>query len=129
MALREAIFEREPNRRWFSDDDFDLIVWFDDAATIVAIQLCYDKSSIERVVTWSPQRGHEHFRVDTGEHTPLRNETPLFVADGPIEKERIVARLLRAAEALDPAIRSFVVARPLDFPASLGATVGTRSSA
>jgi len=36
--LREAIDEREPNRRWFSDDDFDLIVWFSDAATIAAIQ-------------------------------------------------------------------------------------------
>jgi hypothetical protein len=81
--LREAILEREPNRRWFSDDDFDLIVWFGDTTTIVAIQLCYDKSSTERAVTWSPQRGHEHFRVDAGEDTPLRNKTPLFVADSP----------------------------------------------
>ena len=84
--LREAIHEREPNRRWFSDDDFDLIVWFDDPATIVAIQLCYDKSSTERAVTWSRQRGHEHFRVDAGEDSPLRNETPLLVADVRFEK-------------------------------------------
>ena len=92
--LREAIHEREPNRRWFSDDDFDLIVWFDDPATIVAIQLCYDKSSTERAVTWSRQRGHEHFRVDAGEDSPLRNETPLLVADGPFRKDRIVEMFL-----------------------------------
>ena len=127
--LRETLIERAPNRRWFSDDDFDLIVWFDDAAAIVAIQLCYDKSRTERAVTWSLERGHEHFRVDAGEASPLRNETPLFVADGPFRKDRIVEMFLRAAEALDPAIRSFVVARLLEFPAAAGASPGNRKSA
>lgn len=100
--LREAIHERESNRRWFSDDDIDLIVWFDDAATIVSFQLCYDKSSAERAITRSPQRGHEHFRVDAGEHTPLRNETPILVADGPLRKDRLVELFLRASEEVDP---------------------------
>ena len=127
--LREAVLQREPNRRWFSDDDFDLIVWFDAAATVVAIQLCYDKSRTERAVTWSLQRGHEHFRVDAGEDSPLRNETPLFVADGPFRKGRLVEMFMRAAEALDPAIRSFVVARLLEFPEASGASVGKRKSA
>ena len=127
--LREALTERAPNRRWFSDDDFDLIVWFDDATTIVAIQLCYDKSRTERAVTWSLQRGHEHFRVDAGEDSPLRNETPLFVADSPFRKDRIVEMFVRAGEALDPAIRSFVVARLLEFPTVCGASSDKRKSA
>jgi hypothetical protein len=46
----------------------------------------------------------------------LRNETPLFVAGGPFRKDRIIEMFLRAAGTLDPAIRSFVVARLLDFP-------------
>ena len=117
--LREASHERTPNRRWFSDDDFDLIVWSGDADTIVAIQLCYDTSSSERAVTWSPERGHEHFRVDAGERTPFRNETPRLVSDGPFRKERILETFLRTAAALDPTIRSFVVARLLEFPESL----------
>jgi len=95
----------------------------------VAIQLCYDKSSTERAVSWSPQRGHEHVLVDDGEASPLRNQTPLFVADGPFRKDRIVEAFLRAAEALDPAIRSFVVARLLELPAATGAAPGERNSA
>jgi hypothetical protein len=96
---------------------------------IVAIQLCYDKSSTERAVTWSPPRGHEHFRVDAGEDSPLRNETPLLVADGPSPKDRIAEMFLRAAEALDPAIRSFVVARLLEFAVTSAASSGNESSA
>jgi len=127
--LREALYEREPNRRWFSDDDFDLIVWFSEAATIVAIQLCYDKSGTERAVTWSRPRGHEHFRVDDGEHSPLRNETPLLVANGPFRTDRLVEMFLRASVTLEPAIRSFVVARLLEIPASPGASAGEKRSA
>ena len=33
----------EGKRRWFRDDDFDLIIWYDDSDTVFGFQLCYDK--------------------------------------------------------------------------------------
>jgi hypothetical protein len=117
--LHEAAHEREPNRRWFSDEDFDLIVWFADAVTIAAIQLCYDKSGAERAVTWSAGRGYGHFRVELGEESPFRNQTPIFVTDGPFHRERILPAFAQAAAGLDPAIRCFVLTRLREFPASL----------
>jgi hypothetical protein len=78
---------------------------------IAAIQLCYDKSSTERAVTWSPPRGHEHFRVDAGEDSPLRNETPLLVADVSKRSDRRdVPAGRRGSRSGDPVIRRGAVA-------------------
>ena len=38
----------EPHRRWFADEDFDLVVWTSAIGAIVAFELCYDKPRIER---------------------------------------------------------------------------------
>jgi hypothetical protein len=43
-------------------------------------------------------------------------------------KDRIAEMFLRAAEALDPAIRSFVVARLLEFAVTSAASSGNESS-
>ena len=50
VATRQST--REPRRRWFSDDDFDLVVWFSDSGVIVGFELCYDRSRVERA-RWS----------------------------------------------------------------------------
>ena len=51
----------EPRRRWFSSPDLDLIVWLDDADTMLGFQLCYDKSRGERALTWRADRGYDHY--------------------------------------------------------------------
>src|SRR3989441_4369552 len=107
---------REPRRRWFSDDDFDLVVWFSDSGSIAGFELCYDKSHAERALIWSSSGGYGHFRVDTGERTPLKNLTPILVADGALAKDRVIAGFLEVSRNLDPAIRSFVIARLQEYP-------------
>jgi len=107
---------REPRRRWFSDDDFDLVVWFSDSGSIAGFELCYDKSHAERALIWSSSGGYGHFRVDTGERTPLKNLTPILVADGALAKDRVIAGFLEVSKNLDPAIRSFVIARLQEYP-------------
>src|SRR6266481_5642714 len=87
---------REPHRRWFADEYFDL---------------CYDKPRLERAVIWSRDRGHEHFRVDAGDDTPMRNRTPILVSDGSFPKEQVIAQFIQAAAALAPPIRTFVLER------------------
>jgi hypothetical protein len=71
----------------------------------------------ERAVTWSTDRGYRHFRVDAGEDTPMRNLTPILVADGSFPKERVVGRFSRASDRLDPASRTFVLERLQEYPA------------
>ena len=44
----------DPRRRWFSSDDMDLIVWYDDSDAPIGFQLCYDKLRSERALRWEP---------------------------------------------------------------------------
>jgi hypothetical protein len=55
------------DRRWLSDDFFDLIVWYRPDDTIHGFQLCYDKPYWERALTWLSDRGFSHMEVDSGE--------------------------------------------------------------
>jgi len=45
--------EGEGFRRWFTDDYFDLIVWYGDQNAMIGFQLCYDKQGKERALTWT----------------------------------------------------------------------------
>ena len=41
-------------RRWFTDQDFDLFVWYEDESktNIVGFQLCYNKRGNQKALTW-----------------------------------------------------------------------------
>ena len=108
--------EHEPRRRWFVDDDLDLVVWLADHDAVVAIELCYDKPGHERALTWSRERGYGHFRVDAGDDTAMRNLTPILVSDGAFPKEQVVERFTAASQTLDAAIRAVVLERLQQFP-------------
>ncbi|MFW5812247.1 MAG: hypothetical protein ACOCWS_04610, partial [Alkalispirochaetaceae bacterium] len=51
-------------RRWFTDEEMDLIVWYDgeDQEQIEGFQLCYDKEVLERALTWRPEAGFTHHK-------------------------------------------------------------------
>ena len=112
---------RERHRRWFSNQDFDLYVWFDDLGAIRGFELCYDRSDVERALTWSPTGGYRHWRVDMGEATGLNYDmTPILVSDDTeFPKDRVIAAFVTAANALEPTIRSFVVQRLLEVALSV----------
>lgn len=43
----------EDHRRWFVDENTDLIVWYDASGDLITgFQLCYDKKSVQRCLTW-----------------------------------------------------------------------------
>ena len=107
----------EPRRRWFSSLEIDLIIWTERHEEVVAFQLCYDKSSAERAVTWRGDRGFDHALVDNGE-TALGGYkgTPLLVADGHFAKKKVHRVFLRAAADIPEWIRSFVSKRLLAYP-------------
>src|SRR4051812_48047840 len=56
------------DRRWISDDYFDLVLWYEaDREQVYGFQLCYGKPIDERALTWTRERGFTHQAIDTGE--------------------------------------------------------------
>lgn len=97
-------------RRWFRDDEFDLIVFYPspDSQDILAFQLCYRKDGQERVLTWRRRGGHSHNRIDDGEVTFHNKMTPILVADGVFHKDEVLNRFRSSAQQLDRTLLSFI---------------------
>lgn len=102
------------NRRWFSDEDMDLIVWAD-GTRIKGFQLCYGKRSDERALTWFAEKGFSHERIDDGERTPEKNRSPILVPDGICRVRDVLSDFEARSGAVAPDIRSMVVARLEEF--------------
>lgn len=106
----------EERRRWFRDDDLDLIVWFNDANVISGFQLCYDKFHHERALTWREGDSYQHHGIDGGDVAGGSSMTPILVADGTFDKEHISSVFAQKSAHMDPAIASFVLEKVRDFP-------------
>jgi len=109
--LREVISKEgqvEPNRRWFADDFFELIVWADERSNLEGFQLCYDRGRCERALTWTKANGLQHDVVDDGESSPLKNQTPLFQKGGEFDRADILRRFQSASAFLPRTIAEFV---------------------
>ena len=106
----------EPQRRWFSSSELDLIVWYDTGGAPVAFQLCYDKGKNERALTWEPSTGLIHSAVDDGEvSVGMRYKaTPVLAPDGPLDVTGLAARFEAASSEVPGEIVSFVRARLQD---------------
>ena len=102
-------------RRWFSDGDFDLIVWYA-AGKIDGFQLCYDKGHRERALTWHRPRRYLHTRVDDGDRTEGYKMTPILVRDGVFEHEQVAERFRAASANIDPEIAHLVHSTLLAYP-------------
>jgi len=96
-------------RRWFTDEYFDLIVWYDDLGGILGFQLCYDKGKHERAVTWRSTGSYIHEAVDDGELYGRNKMTPVMVQDGAFDRERIADRFRKHAAGIDRDLTAFVL--------------------
>ncbi len=103
------------DRRWFSDDYFDLIVWYESEGQIHGFQLCYDKTGRERALTWSQERGFLHTAVDSGESKPTANRTPVLVTDGAFPFEQVRREFTTRSSLLPAEIRELVLVRVRDY--------------
>ena len=101
--------EGEPMRRWFSDDFFDLIVWFSKEKIILGFQLCYDMHGNQRALTWKRPDAYFHQRIDDGEGRPGKHEsTPILIPDGRFDHIAIAAKFQKESLDIEPAISKFV---------------------
>ena len=103
----------EGKRRWFRDDDFDLIVWYGTQDIISGFQLCYDKHSREKCLTWRAKDGlrnfYQHDAIDDGETPGHSKMTPILVPDGIFKKERVSKLFERNSGKIDIDIAEFVL--------------------
>lgn len=100
--------EGEGFRRWFTDDYFDLIVWYGDENALIGFQLCYDKLGKERALTWTSDYGFQHNRIDSGEVPGHSKMTPIIVADGAFSRDPIAERFRAASSGIEPGVAQFV---------------------
>lgn len=108
-------FKGDLQRRWFSDDYFDLIAWEDESGEIVRFELCYGKNKDERAFVWNQQAGHSHLKVDDGEGAQGKHKmSPIFIADGNFDRETIAARFLEAGKGIDQNIAQFVYSKLME---------------
>ncbi|HTL12570.1 MAG TPA: DUF58 domain-containing protein [Bdellovibrionota bacterium] len=96
------------NRRWFVDDQMELIVWCDLAGRVNGFQLSYDRGRDERLIQWSGKGPLRHGRVDSGEGSPVRNDSPVLKAGGAFDAAAVADEFVGRAKALDRGIAGFV---------------------
>ena len=113
-------------RRWFTDEYFDLIVWYDSPSAVTSpasslaalrgFQLCYDKAGRERAVTWTRAHGYQLNRIDSGEVPGRAKMTPVVVADGEFSNEAIAEAFRNEAAGIDAALAQFVYSAVKAYP-------------
>lgn len=113
-------------RRWFSNEDMDLIVWVDDDGSIAAFQLAYDQLRLEHAVTWKRKSGFSHDLVDDGEGRPGKYKAaPLLIPDGEFAAPEVAARFKTGAADIDGAVSRFVYAKLLECPKDISKDIRT----
>jgi len=99
----------EPKRRWFSDLNMDLFIWFNEDDEIVSYQLTYNKPLAEKALIWSEEKGFSHLGVDDGARPGKYPASPLLVKDGVIKPSEIISMLEKNSSELDRSILNFIV--------------------
>lgn len=104
-------FPDEGFRRWFSDRDQDVIVWYADETRqeVIGFQICYDKQETEHALTWYKERGFSHNRIDDGEVPFSTKMSPVLVADGMPPLQRILEDFEASSEGIiEEELRQFI---------------------
>lgn len=113
--LREFVHVKQEiigRRRWFQDDDLELIVWYDPGGAVVGFQICYGADdNEERALTWRNGLGFAHDRIDSGGTNPAKNLTPILVPDGAVLWEFVINLLRVRGQSLDSDLRDLVLER------------------
>ncbi|HOT46522.1 MAG TPA: hypothetical protein PLM53_17110 [Spirochaetota bacterium] len=112
MLHESYVSQKEENvfRRWFQDDYFDLIVWYDlDTKTITGFQLCYDKNRNEHAFTWHRDSGFSHNRIDNSRSPQSYAGTPILVDDGIFPYNMVMSKFVESSGGIDAAIRDLVM--------------------
>jgi hypothetical protein len=96
------------SRRWFSDDELDLIVWYTESGEISGFQLCYDLRGAERAFTWK-HGSLIHTAVDSGDESPLHNRSPILVSCPVASVDKVIDEFKSRSQGIEPSIAALVL--------------------
>ncbi len=110
--LREFVRVRQEEtgfRRLFTDELFDLYVWYEDRtrARMIGFQLVYRSGLDEKALTWTERDGFLHTKVDDGDRKT--NQSPILVQDGLFAYADVHRELSLRVADLEPDVRDFVM--------------------
>jgi len=118
MLHESHVSQKEKNvfRRWFQDEYFDLIVWYDIKNKIIeGIQLCYDKNKDEHAFTWHRSAGFSHHKIDDSRALYRHPATPILVNDGVFPFDEIIQKFNSSSECIDKEIKDLVIEKMAEF--------------
>ena len=96
-------------RRWWSDTEMDLIVWFDRTKPR-EFQLCFDKQGDQRALVWKEPGGLSLMRVDDGEgRSGTYKGSAVFTESGEADIGVVAERFRDVSVAIDPDVRNHVL--------------------
>lgn len=109
----------EGHRRWFVNEFFDLILWYESArGQLTGFQLCYDRHAEERAFTWQRGKQSSHYvSSGTDEKGLLGFATAVLHGDAGPVPETVLHRLEEEQGELDDEILLMVVKRIKEFNA------------
>ena len=100
--------KNENHRRLFQDENFDLFVWTNSKNEFSGFQLCYQKSHLEKALSWFQDTGFSHTNVDQGEDSSNINRSPLLTADGTFPFSIIFTLFVKNSRSIDQDAAIFV---------------------
>lgn len=118
MLNEHSVSQKEAGtfRRWFQDDYFDLIVWYEMRnRSITGFQLCYDKQADEHAFMWHVQSGFSHHAVDDSRSAHRHPATPVLVDDGIFPFDEIIVKFRESSAGIDPAVSNLVIAKLTEY--------------
>lgn len=101
-------FNNDLDKRWMTDDYFDLVVWYDGVGDVYGLELGYDKLGLERVLRWRRGQGYLHAQVDGGGGAFSHMSPVLGASWIEFPLEEVHREFMGRTVELDPGIRQFV---------------------
>jgi hypothetical protein len=118
MLHESPVSQKEKNvfRRWFQDEYFDLIVWYNIENDVIdGFQLCYDKNRDEHAFTWHRAAGFGHHKIDDSRAPFSHPATPILINDGVFPFDEIIQKFNCSSGALDKKIKDMVIEKLTEF--------------
>jgi uncharacterized protein (DUF58 family) len=107
---------REGIRRWFADEEMELIVWQPSAGSEPdAFHLCYKVGPAEYMLTWNAETGYDHGRIQGSDQSPTRNRAPSLRKDRKLDRRKLLADFVARSPGVESVIAECVAAKILEF--------------
>ena len=98
-------------RRWFCDENLEIVVWYEEGGAIFGFQVCYDPREQPRALTWTQKRGFSHAAVDGGEDKPTSNRTPMLSPSHDYDAAKVREAFRACSSGLPDLERAFIDAK------------------